>query len=864
MAGKKILFLGNSFALDGLHQLNDMLDPNDDYYLSLLYVSGGSLENHIDRINNGKYTLHHWDKNGYKIGSQVTFAEVVDNTTWDNIIINQVSGKAGIKSSYDKNLNTLIDLVNTYIDYDVDFGLYMPWAYASNSSHSNFDNYDNNQLTMYNMIASTQKSVLNENNNIKEVIPCGTMIQKSRETELNNIGNEMTRDTFHLDLEKGRYVLSLFLYQYLTGNKISDFSDKLTSSELTSVINSANHTIDNPFTLEAPEPEPEPDPEPEPEPEQPEITPDPEPVPRKTKTTEFVFFYDTPFTDYQNTVHFSSNSERDDYFLNGRHFKAFNYSNTPFNFIRDRSKLKLYMSWEDAQGINYCTFLSGFENRRYYAFVNAIEFLNDNVIEMTLVIDTVMTYTQGNVLERLPNVNVIRQHLPRSEYMRMLPNLRNNDDILKVSNKYYTANFLEQFGNNYVVFQSSADLSKEFGTKKEPNLDTSKGLTYDFITSPVNLYVMTNGDFNNFMDSMSKYPWITQNFQKIQMIPEKFINSADLVDVSTDEDITGLMTLKSGSTSNQWTLDNLSLSFNQLQSYLGVTEDELQHLVRNEYVTVELYSWNGDVMLIDAGKIQKSTGLEFRTKSIIGYHNEVRVYPADYNSGVGEQPIRSTNGNVLIDTGSYLNTNITFSSFAEVPILIDNGVLQQAQQANRVKNAEDKLITNRAKNIASGSDPKSKFYDTASIISNISPTQLFSKFNDEYDFYRDQKAEYKDLALQPPSTTSSEMGNAFQIANSINGLTMKIGVPAPVDVETLAKYYKMFGYELNDPNTTISPIDSMTVCNYLQISGTYTINGIDPTLMGMLKSLLEGGVRFWHNNGTNNPMNRNIQANKFR
>lgn len=582
------------------------------------------------------------------------------------------------------------------------------------------------------------------------------------------------------------------------------------------------------------------------------------------KTTDFVFFYDTPFTDYQNTVHFKSNKKRDDYFLNGKHFNSFNYSNTPFNFIRDRSTLKLLMSWEDAQGINYCTFLSDFEDRRYYAFVNAIEYINDKVIQMTLVIDTIMTYTQGNTLEQLPNVNVIRQHLPRSEYMRMLPNLRNNDDILKVSNKYYTANFLEQFGNNYVVFQSSADLSKEFGTKKEPNLETSKGLTYDFITSPVNLYIMTNGDFNNFMDSMSKYPWITQNFQKIQMIPEKFINSNDLVDVSTDEDITGLMTLKSGSTSNQWTLNNLSLSFNQLQSYLGVTEDELQHLVRNEYVTVELYSWNGDAMLIDAGKIQKSTGLKFKTKSIIGYHNEVRVYPADYNSGVGEQPIRSTKGNVLIDTGSYLNTNITFSSFAEVPILIDNGVLQQAQQANRVKNAEDKLITNRAKNIATGSDPKSKFYDTASIISNISPTQLFSKFNDEYDFYRDQKAEYKDLALQPPSTTSSEMGNAFQIANSINGLTMKIGVPAPVDVETLAKYYKMFGYELNDPNTTISPIDSMTVCNYLQISGTYTINGIDPTLMGMLKSLLEGGVRFWHNNGTSNPMNRNVQANKFR
>src|SRR5699024_3095517 len=426
------------------------------------------------------------------------------------------------------------------------------------------------------------------------------------------------------------------------------------------------------------------------------------------KTTEFLFFYDTPFTDYQNTVHFSSNSERDDYFLNGNHFNAISYRNQPFNFIRDRSQVKLYMKWQEAQGINYCTFISDFENRCYYAFVNAIEFLNDEVIQMTLVIDTIMTYTQGRVLENLNNVNVLRQHLSRSTYNYMLPSLRNNDDVIKASNKYYVANFLEQFGGNYVLFQSSADLSKDFGSKKEPNLDSSKGATYDNITSPVNLYVMTYSDFNTFMDKMSKYPWITQNFQKIQLIPEKFIDSSDLVNVKTKEDITGLKTLKNGATSNQWGLGNLTVSFSRLQEFLGVNQDELRHLVRNEYMTVELYSWNGDALLIDAGKIKTDTGLKFNTRSIIGYHNEVRVYPLDYNSGDVEQPIKATNGQTLIDTGSFLNTAMTFDSFAEVPILIDNGILGQSQQANRVKNAESKLITNRAKNIATGSDPKSK------------------------------------------------------------------------------------------------------------------------------------------------------------
>ena len=265
------------------------------------------------------------------------------------------------------------------------------------------------------------------------------------------------------------------------------------------------------------------------------------------RLTEFKFFYDTPLTDYQNTIHFSSNSERDNYFLNGGHFKTLSYTQIPFNFIRDRSIVRVpQMNWSEAQGINYCTFKSGFENRRYYAFVNAIRYINDNVIEMTLVIDTVMTYTQGNVLSNIKNANVERQHLPKSQYEYMLPYLRNNDDVLKATNKYYTRNYLEQFGDNYVMFQSSADLSKKFGTKKEPNLDSSKGATYDLTTSPVNLYLMTHSNFVSFMDKMSKFPWITQNFQKIQLIPKKFIDSNDMESVKTSEDVKGLYTLKDG------------------------------------------------------------------------------------------------------------------------------------------------------------------------------------------------------------------------------------------------------------------------------------------------------------------------------
>nr|WNM55783.1 hypothetical protein CoNPh37_CDS0117 [Staphylococcus phage S-CoN_Ph37] len=94
------------------------------------------------------------------------------------------------------------------------------------------------------------------------------------------------------------------------------------------------------------------------------------------KLTDFLLFYNTPLTDYQNTIHFSSNSERDDYFLNGHHFKSINYKKIPFNFIRDRNTINLEgLTWQEAQGLNYCTFKSDFENRRYYAFINQIEYV---------------------------------------------------------------------------------------------------------------------------------------------------------------------------------------------------------------------------------------------------------------------------------------------------------------------------------------------------------------------------------------------------------------------------------------------------------------------------------------------------------
>lgn len=581
---------------------------------------------------------------------------------------------------------------------------------------------------------------------------------------------------------------------------------------------------------------------------------------------DIVLLYNTPLNDFQNTIHFKSNEERDKYFLKDDHFPTFRFE-SKFNFIRDRLELRVPLSWQQVQGVNYCTFLSEFEpDRRYYAFVMDMEYINDEVVKLSLVIDTIMTFTQGDTLERtVGRVNIDRQHLTNKSYDKQLQALRTNDDVLKMSEKQYIANYYQSFGDNYVLWQSSADLRKKFGDEDHPRISSSKGTIYDKITSPVDLYLCKYKDFNKIMDKLSEFPWITQNFQKIQLIPSLFIDDEDLEKIKTKEDIGTIYTLKSGKISNRMNMENIEMSFEKLCKIIGYDPKEHAHLCRNEYMTIELYDWANGSLFLDAGFIRRDTGLKLRTRSIIGYHNEIKVYPERYKSSDTEVTIKNKNGKISVDRGAFLNESLTIDTFAQVPILIDNAKLSMAQTANKRQLAQDKLVSSRLNRLGStNTSAKEKFYDATSILSNINPTQLFSKFNEEYEYYRDLKAEQKDLALTPPTETGSEMGNAFAIANEVSGITLKIGGLAPSDVATVQKYYNMFGYEQNVTNETIDPIDSMTICNYLAINGNYTIPNVDTALMGQLKSLLEYGVRFWHNDGTFNPMLQNVYYNKRR
>ena len=131
--------------------------------------------------------------------------------------------------------------------------------------------------------------------------------------------------------------------------------------------------------------------------------------------SQFKLYKNTNFTDMKNTLHFNSNLERDNWFSS--YFTddfCITFSH-PFNFRYDRGTLKVPMDMNQLQGFNYCKFIDGFDGKTYYAFNVKSSYLNDKTTQLVLLIDVVMTFTQGNILENLQNVELRRQHLPMQQ-----------------------------------------------------------------------------------------------------------------------------------------------------------------------------------------------------------------------------------------------------------------------------------------------------------------------------------------------------------------------------------------------------------------------------------------------------------------
>lgn len=237
----RILSIGNSFSQDAHKWLNKLASDNGVKLENVnLYIGGCSLETHWYNFKNDN-VAYDFELNGNCAERKSSIKQALELGKWDIITLQQVSDKSGIYETYEPYLSSLVSNIKE-AQPDAKIYFHQTWAYETDSTHSGFSNYNNNQTEMYQRIKETSEKAAKSIGAI--IIPSGKLIQTLRATvaEFNyeNGGLSLCRDGFHLSLDYGRFAAAATWLRTITGCKIKaknfeNFSPEILSKILDTV-----------------------------------------------------------------------------------------------------------------------------------------------------------------------------------------------------------------------------------------------------------------------------------------------------------------------------------------------------------------------------------------------------------------------------------------------------------------------------------------------------------------------------------------------------------------------------------------------------------------------------------------------------
>lgn len=218
----KLLAIGNSFSEDAIEQNLFELAAATGHQMVIgnMYIGGCSLERHWGNAQSNKP-----DYDYRKIGidgkmtrtANYTLDKALRDEQWDYVSLQQVSQLSGMYNSFQPYLDSLIAYVRARVPATTKLIWHVTWAYAQNSTHGGFANYDRNQDKMYRAIVEGAQRLKKENAQFSLFVPVGTAIQNARTSF---VGDHLNRDGFHLDLVLGRYTAACTWFECLFGTKV--------------------------------------------------------------------------------------------------------------------------------------------------------------------------------------------------------------------------------------------------------------------------------------------------------------------------------------------------------------------------------------------------------------------------------------------------------------------------------------------------------------------------------------------------------------------------------------------------------------------------------------------------------------------
>ena len=212
----KVLAIGNSFSEDALEQnLHELAAAaGKPIIIGNLYIGGAPLSLHWENIQGNKdaYSYRKIGMDGKKVTTEkVSILTALKNEHWNYVSIQQASPLSGQYETYPEPLTGIKHFLDSVNGPEVKYIWHQTWAYAPNSGHPGFVNYQKNQEVMY-------KGIMEASSKVKKqfgfdlVVPDGTAIQNARAAFAND---NLTRDGYHLDLHIGRFIAACTWFEML-------------------------------------------------------------------------------------------------------------------------------------------------------------------------------------------------------------------------------------------------------------------------------------------------------------------------------------------------------------------------------------------------------------------------------------------------------------------------------------------------------------------------------------------------------------------------------------------------------------------------------------------------------------------------
>ncbi len=249
----KILAIGNSFSEDAiegyLHQI--IVASGRKAIIGNMYIAGCTLKKHWTNMNenNSNYEYRNINVNGeHTVIKNQNLRSIIKSQNWDYISFQEVSYLSGIIDDYNAYLADLVSFAKSIsTNPDLKILLHQPWAYQQNSTHSGFENYDKDQMKMFNKIVETVWEA-KKLTDIDLIIPTGTAIQDARTSY---IGDNLTRDGYHLDKGLGRFIASCTWYEALFGEILNNTykPDNLAKYDADLAKTAASYAVKTPKTI---------------------------------------------------------------------------------------------------------------------------------------------------------------------------------------------------------------------------------------------------------------------------------------------------------------------------------------------------------------------------------------------------------------------------------------------------------------------------------------------------------------------------------------------------------------------------------------------------------------------------------------